>query len=337
MIEIEGDDEEGGISSIRVSGERLRSDDGETWFLPKGLIAADMLVNELPEHATFELCERIEGDIIMMDSIPIRITRIGADRLRLNFEDSGTRKYWDGAVGFKPYMEAKKAVVEERAAEIGDLVLDQYDDDGAWIHLAYSAEIDAETVQTAIQTAEQIAEEIDGAADIRVGVELWKPAEAENERDFTLRIVLPIIRKTGFQNVRYHHGKREFGRDVLFSRFTEFQELEHWAAQVKFGDVSGGAASEIDNMLGQIDDAFKMPFYDLYTRQQQRISKLVIIISGRFTENAIDKICEKIESHAIRNNVVFLDGEKLQTLAERFAPSRRESSRLIPGPQSHFD
>ena len=26
-------------------------------------------------------------------------------------------------------------------------------------------------------------------------------------------------------------------------------------------------------MLGQIDDAFKMPFYDLYTRQQQRISK----------------------------------------------------------------
>ena len=106
---------------------------------------------------------------------------------------------------------------------------------------------------------------------------------------------------------------------VLFARLTEFQELEHWGAQVKFGDISGGARSEIDGMLGQIDDAFKMPFYDLYTRQQQRISKLAIIISGRFTENAIEKICEKIESHAIRNNIVFIDGEKIQTLAERFA------------------
>jgi hypothetical protein len=49
-------------------------------------------------------------------------------------------------------------------------------------------------------------------------------------------------------------------------------------------------------MLGQIDDAFKMPFYDLNTRQQQRILNLAIIISGRFAENAIEKICEKIET-----------------------------------------
>ncbi len=62
-----------------------------------------------------------------------------------------------------------------------------------------------------------------------------------------------------------------------------------------------------------------MPFYDLYTKQKQRISKLAIIISGKFTENAIEKICEKIESHAVRNNLTFIDGEKLKTLAERFA------------------
>jgi hypothetical protein len=216
-------------------------------------------------------------------------------------------------------MEAKKAVVEERATQVGDLTLGQYEDDGAWIHLGYSAETDAERLLSAVQMAEQIVEEIDGAADLRVGVEPWKPGDAQDERDFTLRMVLPIVRKLGFQNVRYHHGKREFGRDVLFARFTEFQELEHWAAQVKFGDVNGGASSEVDYILGQIDDAFKMPFHDLYTRQQQRISKIAIIISGRFTENAIEKICEKIGSHAVRNNIVFIDGEKLQTLAERFA------------------
>jgi hypothetical protein len=61
-----------------------------------------------------------------------------------------------------------------------------------------------------------------------------------------------------------------------------------------------------------------MPFYDLYTKQKQRISKLAIIVSGKFTENAIEKICEKIEGHADHNNVVFIDGEKLKTLTERF-------------------
>jgi hypothetical protein len=319
MIEIDRDPNSDEIVNIRVGGERLKSDDGETWFLPKGLVAPEMLVNELPEHATFELCERIENDTIMMDSIPIRLTRIGVDRLHLAFEDSGTRKYWDREIGFKTYMEAKRAAVEDRTAEAGDLTLQDYEDDGAWIHLNYSAEVTIEKVQTAIELAGQIVAEVDGAAEMRIGAELWKPGATNNEKDFTLRTVLPILRKLGFLNVRYHHGKREFGRDVLFARFTEFQELEHWGAQIKFGDVSGGAQSEVDGMLGQIDDAFKMPFHDLYTRQQQRVSKLAVIISGRFTENAIEKICEKIESHAVRNNVIFIDGEKLQTFADKFA------------------
>ena len=88
---------------------------------------------------------------------------------------------------------------------------------------------------------------------------------------------------------------------------------------MKFGNVAGGANAEIDDLLGQIQDAFTMPLYDLYTKQKQRISRLAIIISGRFTDNAIEKICEKIESHAVRNNVIFVDGDKLQTLAERFS------------------
>ena len=153
---------------------------------------------------------------------------------------------------------------------------------------------------------------------MRLGAELWAPTEASDEREFTLRTVLPILRKLGFQNVRYNHGKRECGRDVVCARLTEFQDLEIWGAQVKFGDVAGGANAEIDELLGQIQDAFTMPFYDLYTKQKQRISRLAIIVSGKFTDNAIEKICEKIESHAVRNNVVFIDGDKLKTLAERF-------------------
>jgi hypothetical protein len=315
MIEVDREFDE--IHAIRIDGESLDSDDGETWFLPKGLIRG-LAVNDLPENVMFEMCDRVENSVVVLDNIPIRLQRVSNNRVRLDFEDSGTRKYWDGAAGFKPYMEAKKAIVEERASEVGDLSLDDYEDDGAWIHLAYSGEIDADKVVTAVQLAEQIVAEIEGAAEMRLGAELWTPIETADEQEFTLRTVLPILRKLGFQNVRYNHGKREFGRDVVFARVTEFQDLEFWGAQVKFGDIAGGANTEIDELLGQIDDAFTMPFYDLYTKQKQRISRLAIIISGKFTDNAIEKVCEKIESHAVRNNVVFIDGDKLRTLAERF-------------------
>ncbi|MBE0516836.1 MAG: hypothetical protein IBX41_05525 [Methanophagales archaeon] len=315
MIKV--DRESGEIHSIIMNGETLDTDDGETWFLPKGLIG-EIAVNDLPDDAVFEICSRIENSVVMLDTVPIRLQRIGDNRVRLDFDDSGTRKYWDGTIGFKPYMEAKKSIVEERASEVGDVSLESYDDDGAWIHLEYSAQVDAEKLVTAVQLAEQIAAEIDGAAEMRLGVELWAPKTVENEREFTLGIVLPILRKLGFQNVKYNHGKREFGRDIVFARITEFKELEFWGAQVKFGDIAGGVDADIAMLLSQLDDAFKMPFYDLYTKQKQRISKLAIIISGKFTENAIEKICEKIESHAVRNNVLFIDGEKLQTLAEQF-------------------
>jgi hypothetical protein len=315
MIEIDREDD--GIHAIRIDGETLDSDDGETCFLPKGLIR-DLAVNDLPEGSSFAICNRVENSTVILDTIPIHLQKIGSNRVRLHFEDSGTRKYWDGAVGFKPYMEAKRAIVEERASEVGDVSLDSYDDDGAWIHLAYSAEIGVDKVITAVEAAEQTVAEIEGAAEMRLGASLWTPRESTDERGFTVGTALPILRKLGFKNVRFSHGKREFGRDVVFTRITEFHDLEFWGAQVKFGDVKGGANAEINELLGQIDDAFKMPFYDLYTKRKQHISRLAIIISGKFTDNAIEKICQKIESNAARNNVLFVDGDKLRTLAEQF-------------------
>lgn len=316
MIEVVRDPV-GDIEAILIDGESLDFDGIDAWILPKGL-AGDNLLSDLPDGAHFDVCKRIEAGVIVLDSIPIRFQKVGPDCLAVTFDDSGTRKYWDGKIGFKPYMEAKKAVVEERSAEIGDLSLVNYEDDGAWIRLEYATTVTADKLRTAIDLAEQVVAEIDGAAEMRLGCELWAPTEAGNEKEFTLGTVLPILRKLGFLNVRYSHGKREFGKDVLFARITELHEIEHWAAQIKFGNIGGGAGAEVDTLLGQIDDAFGMPFHDLYSKQKQHISKLAIITSGRFTDNAIEKICEKIQSHAVRNNVVFIDGEKLKTLAERF-------------------
>jgi len=310
------------VISVQINGEELTFDDNNSWLVPKKLLK-EIKVNELREGINFKICEKIQEGVIFLDTIPVEISRIGSNQLLLTFEDGGTRKYWDGKIGFSHYMETKKMIIEEREKEDHDIKLISYDDDGAYIFMIFSSEVECETFDDAINISEQISKEIEGAAELRIGIEMFKVSDAENEKDFTLRVILPIIRKLGFNNVKYNHGKREYGKDIVFSRLTEFNEIEHWAAQVKFGDVKGGANSDIDEIFHQIDDAFKMPYYDLYTKSRVRPSKVCVITSGKFTENAIEKICEKIESFATKNNIIFIDGERIDSLSERFRQSTK--------------
>jgi hypothetical protein len=215
-------------------------------------------------------------------------------------------------------METKRDIVIERQRELGDVGLDDYEDDGENISIRYSSKVQGETLELVIQQAEQMVSEIEGATGLTLGSPFKDVNETENEADFALSILVPLLRKMGFVNVRYNHGNREYGKDIIFSRRTEFDEYEYWGVQVKFGDVSGAVNGEIDTLIGQAEDAFKMPFYDVYTRSKHRISKLMIAISGKFTENAVEKICEKIESHSLKNNIIFIDREKIKAIAEKF-------------------
>jgi hypothetical protein len=305
------------IISVKIDDEELETDDGESFITPRSLLI-DKNSNELPIGVKFEICDRAEEGIIYLDNIPLRLIRIDQETIKVIFDDSGRRKYWDGTIGFKSWMETKRDVIVEREKELNDIKLISYDDDGDYIFLTYSANFKLDSLKDILELSYQIINEIDGAAELTIGSPFPKIEEMNNESDFTQRVLVPIIRKLSFINVRYNHGKREFGKDILFSRRTEFDELEFWGAQVKYGSISGAANSEIDQIISQIDDAFKMPFYDVYTRRKERISKLLIAISGHFTENAIEKICEKIEISAIKNNLVFIDGAKIETIAERF-------------------
>jgi hypothetical protein len=118
--------------------------------------------------------------------------------------------------------------------------------------------------------------------------------------------------------VKYNHGNKEYGKDITFARRSEFDEYEYYGVQVKYGDVSGGASGDVNELVAQAIDAFKMPFYDVYSRNRVRISKLIIAVSGKFTLNAIEKIVEGITDYPLKNNLIFIDGEKIQTLLERY-------------------
>eukprot|EP00831_Metopus_contortus_P065876 TRINITY_DN58805_c0_g1_i1.p1 TRINITY_DN58805_c0_g1~~TRINITY_DN58805_c0_g1_i1.p1 ORF type:complete len:100 (+),score=31.40 TRINITY_DN58805_c0_g1_i1:187-486(+) len=72
---------------------------------------------------------------------------------------------------------------------MGDIKLDFYEDDGAFIFMHFSTEIECDNCDEAIQISEQITNEIEGAAELRIGVEMFSVSEADNEKEFTLRAV----------------------------------------------------------------------------------------------------------------------------------------------------
>lgn len=309
--------EDGEVISIRIDGEELETDDGEAFFTPKSLLT-NKKINELPIDVRFSICDKIEEGIIFLENTPFTLTRTDSETVEIIFEDSGRRKYWDGVIGFKIWMETKRDIIIERDKELNDIKFIEYTDDGDYIFLIYSARFNLDKLKDIFEIVYQIIEEIDGTTELTLGSAFPKIEETNSESEFTQKVLIPIIRKLKFNNVRYSHGRREFGKDVLFSRITEFDDIEYWGALVKYGNISGEVNSDIDNIINQLDDAFKIPFYDIYTRRKEKISKLLIAISGRFTENAIEKICEKIEASAIKNNLVFIDGAKIETIAERF-------------------
>jgi hypothetical protein len=315
-IEILREDDE--ILSVRIDGEKLEIKDHMEFISPKSLLLGKK-TDELPIGLRISIHDKIEDTITNFDKISFTISRIGYNTVEINFDDSENRKHWKSNIEFKKWMEAKRDFIVEAYEEINYVKLIDYKNYGDYIKLIYSKIINCANLNDIFEIVYQIKQEIDIITELSCYDDKFpKIEQINNEKEFTLKILIPMIRKLKFFNVVYNHGQREFGKDILFSRITEFDETEHWGALVKYGNISGEVSSDIDYIINQLDDSFKMPFYNVYTKRNEKISKLLVAISGRFTNNAIEKICEKIEISAIRNNLVFIDGAKIETIAEKF-------------------
>jgi hypothetical protein len=109
----------------------------------------------------------------------------------------------------------------------------------------------------------------------------------------------------------------EYGKDYTFSELTLFGDLRHYGLQAKAGNMSGGVNSQIDEIIGQIEDAFNMPYYEIGSKDERYISAFIVAISGRYTDNAKDKIIQKIKKGLI-GSVYFFDRDKILELVEKY-------------------
>lgn len=167
-------------------------------------------------------------------------------------------KYWEGKWGLSTFLVAIKDQVPF-CAEVS-LTSIEVDDDFKQLTLKIDLKGDsaAEALSEGVDRLKYMIRE----AEIALGGIVWKENYETNERAFCEDVLAPLLRRMRFTSIRYTQGDREYGKDFTFSEVTPFGAMRHYGLQAKAGDITGEVKSVIDQIVGQADDAFKMPYYD---------------------------------------------------------------------------
>ena len=190
------------------------------------------------------------------------------------------------------------------------------DDDWKTLEITFQVENDFKFKDVIDKYSKLLCDQIKRTELILSGA-IWRKEYETDEKLFCTEIIFPLLRKMDFFDVRYNHGKKEYGKDFTFSEITKFGNLRHFAIQAKAGNLRGNVNSDIDEIIGQLDDAFTMPYYEVSANETRNISTFIIAISGHFTENAKDKLIQKIPQH-FKGCVYLIDRDKTLELIERF-------------------
>jgi hypothetical protein len=134
-----------------------------------------------------------------------------------------------------------------------------------------------------------------------------------NEDDFRERFIRPLLNRLGFLRVANLHGPQEFGKDFVFSEVNRFGLYRHYAAQAKHEQVIN-QGRKIDDLAAQITQAFTKPFTLPDSPRECFVSAVYVFNSGNITANACEQLVARLRTTIHADNVVLLDGDRLEAI-----------------------
>jgi len=263
-----------------------------------------------------------QGVVLQVDSADgfgtylFREALVGRDAsgaLFIEYQCSQPNKYWEGRWGLGTLLDA----VARQVGFHPEFSVEDMDLDDDWKRLTLRASLHGPEAMGALEARGKDLVMLLSEAEIALAGFQWKAEYDTNEAAFCNDVLTPLLIRMGFLSVRYTHGNREYGKDYTFSEMTSFGFLRHFGLQAKAGDVSGEASSFLDKLVGQADDAFRMPYTDVSSGESRFISAFVLAASGHFTENAKDKILLKVP-RGLHGSLIFLDRPAITELAARY-------------------
>lgn len=150
--------------------------------------------------------------------------------------------------------------------------------------------------------------------------ERWKMLQELDEAEFRTDLLVPLLRKMGYHDVRERHGPAEYGKDITFREASPLGDQYH-AVVAKAGPINAAASGKhnLNTVENQVDMAFKMPMPDVEAKKKQHVDRVIVWATGRISGNAQDRI---IEGRAREfRNIGFKDGQATIELLEAYYPA----------------
>jgi hypothetical protein len=140
-----------------------------------------------------------------------------------------------------------------------------------------------------------------------------------SESELRELVLLPLLSRMGYTNIRHIHGTMEFGKDIVFSHQDPLARIRHYALVVKAGPLSGSVSksNSIRAALIQIEQALDTPFLDL-SGTETHLDGIYLITPHPLSQQAVSSIRGAL--HGKRQSVVLIDGPALIDLIHQYSP-----------------
>lgn len=144
--------------------------------------------------------------------------------------------------------------------------------------------------------------------------------ESLDEAAFRSEVLIPLLKKLHYQNVRETHGREEFGKDIIFTSSTPLGD-NYYAVVAKVGDISGAASGKgnLATIREQINMAFDIEIDDVSNGERHRVNTVYVWTSGNISNQAQRQIVHSLSDKY--RNVNFKDGTITLSLLEEHYPS----------------
>lgn len=143
-----------------------------------------------------------------------------------------------------------------------------------------------------------------------------------DEADFVARFLIPLLHRLGFSVVANYHGKREFGKDLIFAEIDRFGHVVFHGLQAKY--VSNiGQGEAIQSLIFDAQEAYTIAFCHPDTGAKEMIAGFYAVNGGTISDNARDNFFDKLRPQ-FGANCRLLDGAGLLAL-DAFASFSRSS------------
>lgn len=144
-----------------------------------------------------------------------------------------------------------------------------------------------------------------------------RAAPQQHEREYTEGVLMPLLRRQGFNMVAYRHGANELGKDVVLREQDRFLLQRYWAVQVKHGALKLGVS--FDEVLPQLNTAYETLFRDEATGTESKMSGVYLVVTGRVTAQARERLLARTGGW-----LHVVDGDQLALLEARGASDDHE-------------